>query len=177
MRHAFQSLLGATLATAAIACGGATSTVEDPGGEATIAIADKQYKVNKVHLWFEGGEDGYFRVEGDDAARPNEDCLPGLSSGMALYGGVPENVTSVADLNGRELPFEFTGDGDDHNLCFVGTDGLLGVERGTVRFTVVDDKRVQFTFSGSFVVYDGSGGQKPAAVNASGNGVAHVDTP
>lgn len=177
MRHSLFPLLGGAIVLGLAACGGATPTAEDPGGEATVTIADKTFKVNKVQLTFEGGEDGYFRVEGDDAARPDEDCLPGLTGGMALYGDVPENVTSVADLNGRELPFEFSGDGDDANLCFVGTNGLLGVERGTVRFSVVDNKRVSFTFSGSFVVYDGSGGQKPEEVSASGTGVAHLDTP
>jgi hypothetical protein len=176
MKRTLKPLVGATLAAAALACG-AGPALEEPGGEGTVTIADKTFKVNKVQLTFEGGEDGYFRVEGDDAARPDEDCLPGLTGGMALYGAVPESVTSVADLSGRELPFEFSGDGDDANLCFVGTDGLLGVERGTVRFSVVDNKRVSFTFSGSFVVYDGSGGQKPGEVTASGTGVAHLDFP
>ena len=86
-------------------------------------------------------------------------------------------MTTIAELNGRDLPIEFSGDGDDRNLCFVGSNGLLGVERGTVRFTVVDSKRLSFAFSGSFAVYDGSGGRSPTEVSASGSGTAHVDTP
>ena len=74
------------------------------------------------------------------------------------------------------MPFEFPGDGDNHNLCFVGSNGRLGVERGTVRFTVVDRTKVSFSFSGSFI-YDGSGGQSRSEVSASGSGTAHVDTP
>ena len=174
MKAALVPLLGATITIGAGACAGAPE-VEDPGGEGTLTIADKTFKVNKVQLSLETGEDGYFRIEGDDAARPDEDCLPGLSSGLALYGDLPDGVTSVADLNGRELPFEFSGDGDDRNLCFPGTNGLLGVERGTVRFTAVDAAKVSFTFSGSFAVYDGSGGRSPTLVSASGSGIAHVD--
>jgi hypothetical protein len=176
MRVALVPLFVATSFIGAVACGGAPA-IEDPGGEALVTIADKTFKVNKVQLSYQAGEGGYFRIEGDDAVHPEEDCLPGLSSGLALYGDLPEGVSSVADLNGRELPFEFSGDGDDHNLCFVGTNGLLGVERGTVRFTVVDRTKVSFSFSGSFAVYDGSGGRSPTQVSASGSGTAHVDTP
>ena len=176
MRVALVPLLGATITIGAGACGGAPA-IEDPGGEATVTIADRTFKVNKVQLSYEGGERGYFRIEGDDAAHADEDCLPGLSGGLALYGDLPEGVSTVADLNGRELPFEFSGDGDDHNLCFVGTNGLLGVERGTVRFTVVDRTKVSFSFSGSFALYDGSGGRSPTEVSASGSGTAHVETP
>jgi hypothetical protein len=176
MTRSLAQLLGGAITLTAAACGG-TPAIEGPGGEGTVTIADKTFHVNKIQLSYQTGEGGYFRIEGDDAAHPEEDCLPGLSSGLALYGDLPAGVTSVADLNGRELPFEFTGDGDDHNLCFAGTNGLLGVERGTVRFTVVDRTKVSFSFSGSFAVYDGSGGRSPTEVNASGSGTAHIDTP
>jgi hypothetical protein len=46
-----------------------------------------------------------------------------------------------------------------------------------VRFTVIDGKKVSFTFSGSFAVYDGEGGRSPTEVSASGSGVAHLETP
>ena len=120
------------------------------------------------------GDGGYFRIEGDDAAHPDEDCLPGLGGGLALYGDLPSDVTSVADLAGRELPFEFSGDGDDFNLCFVGSNGLLGVENGTVRFTAVDGKTVSFSFTGDFIRYDGEGGESPGTISASGAGTALV---
>jgi hypothetical protein len=167
-------LVGLVLAVLAAACGGGASTNE--GGDATATIADQTFDVNKVTLTYELGDDGYFRVEGEDAAHPGQDCVPGLAGGLALYGDLPSDVTSLAELAGRELPFEFTGDGDDANLCFVGSNGLLGVEAGTVRFGVVDGTRVTFTFSGSFVVYDGEGGQAPAEVIASGQGTAHAIT-
>ena len=111
---------------------------------------------------------------GDGAAHPEEDCLPGLGAGLALYGDLPSDVTSVADLAGRELPFEFSGDGDDFNLCFVGSNGLLGVENGTVRFTAVDGKTVSFSFTGDFIRYDGEGGESPGTISASGAGTAVV---
>jgi hypothetical protein len=74
-------------------------------------------------------------------------------------------VTSLADLAGQVLPFEFSGEGDDAKLCFVGSNGLLGVEK------------VTFSFSGSVVSYDGKGGQSSSEVNASGSGIAHAATP
>jgi len=77
---------------------------------------------------------------------------------------LPSDVTSVADLAGRELPFEFSGDGDDFNLCFVGSQGLLGVERGTVRVTKVDGSTVPFSFAGDFVRDDGEGGESPGTI-------------
>ena len=130
--------------------------------------------MSNVRLTIATEGEPYFRIEGDDAANPNEDCVPGLSGGLALYGDLPSTIASVADLSGKELPFEFSGDGDDANLCFVGSNGLFGVETGTVRFTAVDGNKVSFTFAGSFKVYDGSGGDAAAPVDASGSGTAHA---
>ena len=173
MRRGVILLMGVTLAFAGAACGG--SDPEDAGGgDAKVTIADKTFTVNKVTLVHATGEDGYFRIEGDDAANPDKDCLPGLSGGLALYGGMPADVSSVADLAGKELPFEFTGDGDDFNLCFVGSNGLLGVEHGTVRIAAVNGTDVTFTFSGSFVLYDGQGGRSSSEVSASGGGIARM---
>jgi hypothetical protein len=170
-------LVGVALALGGAACAAAPeSAVATPGGEGTVTIADKTFTVNNIKLSYATGEGAYFRVEGDDAANPNKDCLPGLSGGLALYGDVPGDVKSIADFNGRELPFEFTGDGDDANLCFVGTNGLLGVEQGSVRFTV-QGSSVSFTFSGTFGLYDGSGGRSSSDITASGSGVAHVSKP
>ena len=163
------------IALLATACGGGSAPDED-GGTAKATIAGQTFDVNKVTLTYEMGDDGYFRVEGDDAAHPDQDCLPGLTGGLALYGDLPSNVSSLADLVGKELPFEFSGDGDDANLCFVGSNGLLGVETGAVRFGAVDGTTVTFSFSGSFVVYDGEGGQTPGEVRASGQGTARAAT-
>jgi len=167
------SLLGVALAcTASLGCGG--STTAGGSGQASVTIGEKTFAVSHVSLTVDTGEGGYFRIEGDDAAHPNQDCLPGLGGGLALYGDLPAEVTSIADLAGKELPFEFTGDGDDFNLCFVGSNGLLGVEHGTVRFSA-SASQVAFTFSGRFVTYDGKGGESPS-INASGSGSASVST-
>ena len=138
------------------------------------AIGGKTFDVSKLTLSFATGEDGYFRIEGDDAKHPEQDCLPGLGGGIALYGDLPADVTVVQQLVGRDLPFEFTGDGDDFNLCFVGLGGLFGVEQGTVHISAVNGASVAFTFSGRFVVYDGQGGEAPLPVQATGRGVARV---
>jgi hypothetical protein len=172
MRNPLIPLLATTLTLGGWACAGRPP--EDRGGNATVTIAGKTFAVSHVKLTYAVGDDGYFRVEGDDAAHPDQDCLTGLAGGLALYGDLPASITSAADLAGKELPFEFTGDGDDANLCFVGSNGLLGVEEGTVRFTAVEGTKVSFSFSGSFVIYDGEGGESPSAVPASGSGIAHV---
>jgi hypothetical protein len=175
MNTACVSFLGLALTLGVAACAG-TPAAEDAGGQGSATIAGKTFSVNKITLSYETGEGAYFRVEGEDAAHPGQDCLPGLGGGLALYGDLPADVTSLSDFTGRELPFEFSGDGDDANLCFVGSNGLLGVERGTVRFTAVEGTKVSFAFSGSFVVYDGAGGSSSSEVSASGSGVAHVAT-
>jgi hypothetical protein len=161
---AFASLLSA--------CGGSADGGGVAGGSATATIGSQTFAVSNVEFSFEPGERGWFRIEGDDAANPEKDCMPGLSGGIALYGDVPASVASIADLNGKELAFEFSGDGDDANLCFVGSNGLLGVETGTVKFTAVNGNTLTFSFSGSFKVYDGEGGESSTPVNASGSGTA-----
>jgi hypothetical protein len=174
MEKARVLMLLVTVASAGAACGGAASE-EIAGGRATAAIDGTVFAVSDVKLTFEAGEDGYFRIEGRDAKHPEDDCVPGLGGGLALYGELPSSVSTLADLSGRELPFEFTGDGDDFNLCFVGSEGLLGVETGVVKFTGVTGKAVAFTFSGAFARYDGEGGESDPNVRASGSGIAILD--
>ena len=170
MRSSSALWIGFTLPLATAACGGTTET--PARGTATVLIAGKSFEVSQVELTVESGENGFFRIEGDDAANREKDCLPGLPGRLALYGDLPPDIESAADLIDKELPFEFSGDGDDANLCFVGSNGLLGVKEGTVRFTAVDGSRVSFTFSGSFIVYDGQGGESANPVVASGSGTA-----
>jgi hypothetical protein len=166
------SLLGMTiLLGVAAGCGGGPTS--SSGGTAAATIDGTRFEVGDVQFSYSADEDGYFRVEGRDAAHPEEDCLPGLGGGLALYGDWPAGVESVAGLAGRELPFEFSGDGDDFNLCFVGSKGLLGVERGTVRIAAADGNTVTFSFSGSFTRYDGQGGES-GPVSASGDGTARI---
>jgi hypothetical protein len=170
------SLLGITLACIAGAgCGGGGGSRSSGSGQANVTIGDKAFAVNNVSFSYSAGEGGYFRIDGDDAAHPNQDCLPGLGGGIALYGDLPADVTSAAQLSGKELPLEFSGDGDDFNLCFVGSNGLLGVEQGTVRFTV-NGRQVSFTFSGRFKTYDGEGGESSATATASGSSTTRIDT-
>jgi hypothetical protein len=164
-------VLGTSLALAG--CGASESS--DGGGTAAATVAGRTFQVANVRLTLETEDEPYFTIAGDDAAGPQADCLPGLGGGLSLYGDLPGGVKTVADLAGRELPFEFSGDGDDFNLCFVGTDGLLGVESGTVRFGTVDGTNVSFSFDGTFVLYDGAGSEKPG-IAASGGGVAHLET-
>jgi hypothetical protein len=172
MKNTGVLLFLATLACAG--CGGGAATEEASGGRATAAIDGTTFAVSDVKLTFEPGEDGYFRIEGRDAEHPDDDCLPGLGGGLALYGELPSSVGSLADLRGRELPFEFSGDGDDFNLCFVGSDGLLGVETGTVKFSGVNESSVTFSFAGNFDRFDGEGGES-GNVRASGSGTATID--
>jgi hypothetical protein len=158
------------------ACGGDSPVQPESGGQASVTIAGKAFAVKNVTLAYAFGEDAYFRIGGDDAAHPDADCVPGLQAGLSLYGELPSDVKSLADLSGRELPFEFTGDGDDANLCFVGSNGLLGVENGTVRFGTVDGTKMPFTFTGQFVLYDGKGESETPGIESSGSGVAHAMT-
>lgn len=171
---ALVTAMGLAVGLIAGGCGGGVGSAGR--GTATVTIAGRTFSVNNIEITVETGADGYFRIDGDDAANPDQDCVPGLTGGLALYGDIPSNVTSLAGLAGQELPFEFSGDGDDANLCFVGSNGFLGVETGTVRFTGVEGATVTFTFSGSFAVYDGQGGQLPSEISASGSGTAHVST-
>lgn len=173
MVKSLASCVAILMAWTTTACGSAPG-ITGGGGVAKVTIADKTFDVSKVEITFETGEGGYFRIDGDDAANPDKDCVPGLSGGLALYGDIPASVTSLADLSGKELPFEFSGDGDDANLCFVGTNGLLGVNTGTVNFAAVDGSKVTFSFAGSFTVYDGEGGESPTPVTATGSGTAYV---
>jgi hypothetical protein len=174
MKKALFALMGIMFTLFAIACG-KTAETKGGGGTAQVTIAGQTFEVSNVTLSYAFGEDGYFRVEGDDAAHPDQDCLPGLQSGVKLYGELPATITSLGDLKGSALPIEFTGDGDDANLCFVGSNGLLGVDAGILRFTAIDGDKTSFSFSGDFIVYDGKGGES-AAIPASGSGTARALT-
>ena len=176
MKHTRIVLAFLTLAAAAAAAGcGGGAAAETAGGRATAMIDGTTFAVSDVKVTFEAGEDGYFRIEGRDGAHPDGDCLPGLGNGLGLYGDLPSGVASLSELSGRELPFEFSGDGDDFNLCFVGSNGLLGVESGTVKFGAVTGTSVAFSFAGTFVRYDGQGGESAPNVRASGSGTATLE--
>ena len=66
-------------------------------------------------------------------------------------------MQGAADLAGQRLRVDFTGDGDDANLCFVGMNGLAGAEEAWVTIDSVKGDRVSFTMSGTFTIYDENG--------------------
>ena len=92
-------------------------------GSASVTIEGTTYAVSDVVLELEPGEGGYYSIEGRDAAHPDQDCLEGLSGGMGLYGDVPVQVSSLADLPGQRLAIEFSGDVTGQLVAA----GLLGV--------------------------------------------------
>ncbi len=71
---------------------------------------------------------------------------------------LPSGVSGPEDLPGKRLRVEFSGDGDDANLCFLGMNGLMGAESAWVTIDAVDGDRIEFTMAGLFRLYDGDGG-------------------
>src|SRR5436190_10391630 len=157
MKKALALGLLATLPLA-VACGGAKAEAR-PGSRATVAVEGTTYAVSDVKFQYQPGAQGHFRIEGRDARHTDEDCVPGVRSGLTLSGDLPSGVNSPAELSDREVAFDFSGDGGNHSLCFVGAKGLLGVEKGTVTFGRVYGGAMAFTFSGDFTRYDGKGGK------------------
>ena len=120
------AIIGPLFALGVAACGGTTESTN--GGTGVATIAGKDFQLSKLTLSFATGENAYFRIEGDDAANPDRDCLPGLGGGIALYGDLPADVTVAPQLVGRDLPIEFTGDGDDFKpLRYAGDAKFKGV--------------------------------------------------
>ena len=163
-------LLVVTVTCVGPACGGGPT-----GGSATVIFESATFTAGDVKLTLQSGDKGTFRIEGTDANHPKEDCLSGVGGGLRLSGDVPDGVTSAKDLDGLELPFEFSGEGEDRNLCFVGSRGLLGVKDGTVSFGPLIGSSMTFRFAGDFVRYDGRGGESASTVYASGRGTATVE--
>jgi hypothetical protein len=87
MRKAFVPFLGMTLALFVATCG--ESAQGGNSGNAKVTIARQTFDVKNVELTYEFGDEGYFRIDGEDAAHPDQDCLEGLSGGLALYGDIP----------------------------------------------------------------------------------------
>ena len=93
MGRVVATFVALALTVLAAACSQSGPEPAVPGGQARAVIAGKTFEVSNVTLSFAFGEDGYFRIEGDDAAHPDADCVPGLSGGLALYGEMPRDVT------------------------------------------------------------------------------------
>lgn len=154
------------------ACGGSGSgSSAVPGGTATLDVAGATYAVKDVVLELETGEAPWFSIGGEPVEHPNEDCVPGLSGGLGLYGDLPSSVRKPIDLVGERLKIDFTGDGDEANFCFVGMGGLAGAEDAFVTFESVTGDRVAFTMSGTFTIYDQEGGEVVQTATAKGTAV------
>ena len=147
----------ALLAFLATACSGSATSGSGPGGFARVSLDGESYEVRDVSITFEPGEDAWFRIEGEPAARADEDCVPGLGGGLGLYGDLPATVHGTADLAGKRLRIDFTGDGDDANFCFAGMGGLAGAEEAWITIDSVQGDRVAFSMTGTFRIYDQNG--------------------
>jgi len=163
----------------AVLCATAFAACSDGGDESgkswatgEVTIDGEHYAVLDVGLDLQAGEDGYYSIHADPATATDEDCVPGLAGGMSLYGSIPASVKRVEDLAGQRLPVEFSGDGDDANLCFSGTDGLLGAREAWVTIETVDGNRASFRMSGEFELYDE--GELVSTLLASARGTAEI---
>jgi len=171
MRSINAAIMIVSLASLA-ACSGSSSTGSGSGGSARVSLDGASYDVRDVTIWIEPGEDAWFRIQGEPASNPHEDCVPGLGGGLGLYGDLPATVQEASDLAGRRLKVDFSGDGDDANFCFVGMEGLAGAEEAWVTIDSVNGDRVSFSMQGTFRVYD-ENGEGPIKT-ASASGVATV---
>lgn len=160
-------LVGAAWATS---CSGPGSPGSDEvGGTAQVSIEGATYGVRDVRFWIEVDDSAWFRIEGTPERDADRDCVPGLAGGLALYGDLPSDVRQPEDLVGRRLRVEFTGDGDDFNLCFAGMGRLAGAEEAWVTIDAVDGDRVDFTMSGTFQLFDEHGEGPVRSASSSGS--------
>jgi len=171
MRFAAFAIAGLVLC----ACSSSSPSRTAPGS-ATVSLNGTTYKLGEVTMSLQTGEDGWFRIEGDALPKSEEDCVPGLSAGLALYGDLPTSVRKPLDLIGKKLQVEFTGDGDDANFCFAGMGGLAGAESAWVTFDSVSGDRVTFSMEGSFRIYDENGEGPVATAVARGTAVARRES-
>jgi hypothetical protein len=155
----------------ASACSSAKAEAK-PGGHGTVTVEGATFAVSDVKFAYQPGRS--FRIEADDAGFAGKDCVPGVHAGVSLHGDLPSGVNSPVELSDKEVPFDFSGDGDDRSLCFGGSNQRLGVDKGTVKFGRVYGGAIGFTFSGNFKRVDGEGGKSGSTVHASGSGTATI---
>ena len=173
MRFANATILTVAVASLAAACSESASSRSrsDSGGVARVSLDGASYEVRDVSMTIHPGEDAWFRIEGEPATHPDEDCVPGLGGGLGLYGDLPASVQGTADLAGKRLKIDFTGDGDDANFCFVGMGGLAGAEEAWVTIDSVDGDRISFSMTGTFRIYDENGEGPVKAASSSGTAI------
>ena len=162
-------VLGLVPAVLAAGCSGSRARGNTGPSDARLTLDGTTYEICDVSLTLETGENPWFRIAGEPATHPDEDCVVGLSGGLGLYGDLPSAVREPADLVGQTLRVDFSGDGDDANFCFVGMGGLAGAEDAWVKIDAVDGDRVAFSMRGTFKIYDenGDGPVKPATATGS----------
>src|SRR5262245_6517050 len=111
MKASLKALLLIALAVPGAGCSGPSGVVDkDGGGQGRVVLDGTTYEVKDVEMTIALGEDPYFQLGGDPVAHEREDCVPGLSGGLGLYGDLPSSVREPVDLVGQRLRVDFTGD-------------------------------------------------------------------
>lgn len=169
MRATSSIALTVVLAALGTSCSSTAST--SAGGDARVTLDGRSYEIRDVSLMLETGEEGWYRIDGEPASHPDQDCVPGLGGGLGLYGDLPASVRRIEDLAGKRLRVDFSGDGDDANFCFVGMGGLAGAEEAWVTIGPVTGDRVSFSMEGTFRIYDENGDGPTKTARASGTAV------
>jgi hypothetical protein len=164
------------LAALTAGCSGGSATGGRGSADARVSLDGSTYRVRDVSLTLETGEDPWFRIEGEPATDSGHDCADGMTGGMGLYGDLPASVKDPADLIGKRLRVDFTGDGDDANFCFAGMGGLAGAEDAWVRIDSVDGDRVTFSMTGTFKIYDENGDGPVKSASAAGAAILHLES-
>ncbi len=157
-RKAMGALVMLLVVGAGIGCGSGSAGDAEGWARGEVSVDDETYGVAAVSMELGFDDGSYYNIAGNPSPDPGEDCVPGLGGGMMLYGPLPSGVSGPEDLPGKRLQVEFSGDGDDANLCFLGMNGLMGAESAWVTIDAVDGDRIEFTMAGSFRLYDGDGG-------------------
>lgn len=174
--HRDLSIASIVIALLAGGCSGSDAVDSGKGGAARVALDGATYEVRDVAMTIETGEDAWFRIDGDPAKGPSQECVPGLDAGLGLYGDLPASVHAPTDLVGKRMRVDFTGDGDDANFCFAGMGGLAGAEDAWVTIQSVNGSRVTFSMTGSFKIYDENGEGPIRTATASGTAVLRSET-
>ena len=169
--HVTKALMAMGLAAMAASCSGSRPSETESRGTARVSLQGTSYEVRDVSITIEPGDDPWFRIEGAPARNTGQDCVHGMSAGLGLYGDLPGSVHEAADLAGKRLRVEFTGDGDDANFCFLGMGGLAGAEDAWVTIESVSDDHVTFSMTGTFRIFDNNGDGPVAEATASGTAI------
>jgi hypothetical protein len=160
----------------AAGCSGSDAVDSASGGTARVALDGATYELRDVAMTMGTGEGAWFRIDGEPAKGGREDCVPGLGQGLGLYGDLPASVSGPSDLVGKRMRVDFSGDGDDANFCFVGMGGLAGAEEAWLTIQSVSGRRVTFSMTGTFKIYDENGDGPIKSATASGTAILRSET-